>query len=169
MCTLLVHRGNGHYDANEAGIAVAGPQLLPCLRPRRGDVPAAHDILRLYFENVCEVTTQCDLKLKVYPPRAVVGDVEVLVHSFADKSADDETKCAGRDDAIRRRNCSIRKINSRGVRRYRTSIEELPRLAVGVDSPTADDSRVKEIEPLFAGPVNLSIRFTDQDCLAVMD
>jgi hypothetical protein len=162
-------RRSHHHGANELAIAIAGPQLLPGLRPRRCDMPAAHDVVRLYFEYVGEIATQRDLKLKARPPHAVVGNVEVLVHSLADQPAQNETKCAGRNHAIRRRNGSIRKINSRGVGRYRSAIEKLPGFAIRVDSPTANDSRVKEIEPLLAGPVNLSIRFTDQDCLAVMD
>jgi hypothetical protein len=91
------------------------------------------------------------------------------VHSLANLPTDSETECAWRNDAIRGRTLSIRKINSRGIMRYRTSIEELPRFAVRVDRPTADNSRIKEIEPLLAGPVDLTIRFSHQDCLAVMD
>jgi hypothetical protein len=162
-------RRSHHHRANEIAIAIASPQPLPCLRPRRGDVPAAHDVVRLYFENVCEIATQRDLKLKINLSYAVVGDVEILVHPLADQPAQNETKCAGRNHAIRRRNGSIRKINSRSVGRYRPAIEKLTGFAIRVDSPTANDSRVKEIEALLAGPMNLSIRFTNQDCLAVMD
>src|SRR4029077_5686555 len=44
-------RRTHHHSANKIAIAIAGSQPLPCLRPRGDDVPAAHDIVRLYFEN----------------------------------------------------------------------------------------------------------------------
>jgi hypothetical protein len=118
---------------------------------------ATHDIVRLYFEYVSEVATHRHLKLKNHPAHAVIGNIEVLVHPLADQSADNETKSAWWNDPIRSRNCPIRKINSRGEVRYRASVEQLPRLAVGVNGPTANNSRVQEIKPLLAGPLNLPI------------
>src|SRR6516165_8228183 len=162
-------RRSDHHGASEIAIAIASPQLLLRLRPRRDDVPAAHDVVRFYLEYVGEVATQRHLELKVHPAHAVVGNVEVLVHSLADQPADNETKRAWWNDPVGGRNRPIRKINSRGVVRYRTSIEQLPRLAIRVDTPTADDPCVKEIESLLAWPANLSIRFSHQYRLAVMD
>jgi hypothetical protein len=164
----MVRRSHRHRTY-EIAIPIAGPQLLLRLRPRRGDVTTAHDVVRLYFKYIGEVATQRYLKLKIHARHTVVGQVEVLVQSPADQPADNETKCAGRNDAVRGRYRSIRKINSRGVGRYRASIEEIPRLAVRVNGPTVDDSRVEEIESLLAGRVDLSIGFTYQYRLAVVD
>src|ERR1700746_2199494 len=70
-------RGSYYHRTNEVAIAIARPQLLPRLRPRRGDMPAAHDVVRFYFEYVGEVATQRHLKLKVHPLHAIVGKVEI--------------------------------------------------------------------------------------------
>ena len=69
-----------------------------------------------------------------------------------------EAKCAGRNDALRRRNRSIGEIGSRGVVGDRTAVEELPGFAIRVDRPAADDACVKEIEPLLARPVESAHR-----------
>src|SRR5262245_27735871 len=51
----------------------------------------------------------------------------------------------------------------------RTSVEKIPRFAIGVDGPAADDPRVKEIEALVARPVDLPVWLADQHGLALMD
>jgi hypothetical protein len=101
-------RRSHHHRANEIAVVITGPQLLPRLRPRRDDMPTAHDIVRLYFEYVSEVATRCNLKLKVNPADVIVGNVEVLVHSLANQPADNKTKRAWRNDPVRCPNRSIR-------------------------------------------------------------
>src|SRR5260370_33741836 len=71
---LPMPRSN-RYSADEIAVTIDRPKLLLRLRPLRGDPTAAHDAAGLHLEDVCEVATQRDLKLKAYPLHAVIGDV----------------------------------------------------------------------------------------------
>src|SRR5262249_1641336 len=143
------------------------PLLRRC--PLRGDPPAAHDVAGLHLEDVGEVGTQRDLKLKSYPLHAVVSDVDILVHAAADRSAENKAQRALRDDAIHGGDPSIGEINARSVVSDGATIKQVPGFAVGEDGPTADDARVEEIKPLLAWPADLPVRFAYQHCLALVD
>src|SRR5690349_14446831 len=72
------------HCTDEIAIAIDCPELLLCLRPLRNDAAATHDVAGFHLKNVCEVAAQRDLKLKADTLHAVVGDVEILVHTAAD-------------------------------------------------------------------------------------
>src|SRR5215471_4817130 len=50
-----------------------------------------------------------------------------------------------------------------------TAIEQVPRLTVGVDCPSTDQSRIAEVQPALAGPTYLSVGLGDEHRLALMD
>src|SRR5262245_6839374 len=50
-----------------------------------------------------------------------------------------------------------------------TAVKEAPGFAVGIDGPTANHARIKEIKPLLARPIDLPVRFSDQHCLPLVD
>src|SRR5580704_17070846 len=93
----LALRWSNGYCVNEVGVTIACPKLLLRLRPRRGDPTAAYDLARIHLENVGEVTTERDLKQEAYPPHAMVGNVEILVHAAIDAAADNKSERALRD------------------------------------------------------------------------
>src|SRR5215470_3500100 len=119
--TVGIHRfglslpGSNRHGANEVGVTIDCPELLLCLRPSRDDPAATHDVAGFHLKNVREIATHHDLKLEAYPLRAVVGDVEILVHAAADRSADDKAEGALRDDAVRGADLSICEMNSRRI------------------------------------------------------
>ena len=49
------------------------------------------------------------------------------------------------------------------------AVQQLPRFAVGVDRPTADNPRVEEVEALVARPIDLPVRLADEHGLALVD
>src|SRR3954469_24664440 len=100
------------HSADEIAIAIDCPELLLRLRPFRDDSAATHDVAGFHFKNVCEIATHHDLKLKTYALRAVIGDIKILVHAAADRSADDKPERALRDDAVRGGDLSICEMNS---------------------------------------------------------
>src|SRR5262249_40420640 len=104
-------RGN-RYSAGKVAVAIDCPELLLRLRPFRDDAAATHDVAGFHLKDVCEVARQHDLELKAYPLHAVVGDVEILMHATADRSADDKAEHALRDDAVRGEDLSICEMNS---------------------------------------------------------
>src|SRR5262249_27489251 len=116
--TICIHRfvvstpRSNRHSADKIAIAIDCSELLLRLRPLRYDPAATHDVAGFHLKNVCEVATQRDLKLKAYPLRAVVGDVEILVHTAADRTADDQAERALRDDAVRGEDLSVCKMNS---------------------------------------------------------
>ena len=56
--------------------------------------------------------------------------------------------------------------DARGVVADRTAVEQIPRFAVGVDGPGADQAGIEEIETLVGRPADLSVRLGDQHGLA---
>src|SRR5262245_35261796 len=116
--TVGIHRigvstpSSNRHSAGEVAVAIDCPELLLRLRPFRDDTAATHDGARFHLTDICEITPQHDLKLKAHPLHAVVGDVEILVHAAADRSADDKAECALRDHAVRGGDLSICEMNS---------------------------------------------------------
>src|SRR5262245_3962231 len=96
--TIRIHRfglsipGRNLHSANEVSVTIDCPELLLRLRPLCDDPAATHDVAGFHLKNVCKVATQRDLKLKAYPLHAVVGNVEILVHAAAYRSADDQAE-----------------------------------------------------------------------------
>jgi hypothetical protein len=55
------------------------------------------------------------------------------------------------------------------MRCNRASVQQVPRLPVRVDLPSADDPGVAEVKPALAWPIHLTIRLGDQYRLRLMD
>src|ERR1700722_5454496 len=172
VCVHCFRLATGRRDRNAAekiSVAVAGAKLLRRLRPGRGYLAAADDVVRFYLENVGEIATHGDLELKVDALHAVVGEVDVFVHAFVDHPADQEAKRALRDNSVRGRDLRIGQISSRGVGGDGPAIEQVPMFAVCIDPPTADNAGIKQVQTAFAWRIDLSIGLGDQHRLPVMD
>src|SRR5262249_18323339 len=50
-----------------------------------------------------------------------------------------------------------------------TAVQQLPRLAVGIDRPVADNPGVEKVKALLARPVDLPVRLADEHRLTLMD
>ena len=150
-------------------VRVRSANLLPSLRPLSGDLAAAHDTSRLHLEDVGEIAAEGDLELKTHRLHAVVGDVEIFVHAAADRSADGEAERARENWTVFREKGLVGKEDACRVVADGTAVQQLPRLAVGVNRPTADDPRIKKVKTLFARPIDLPVRLADEDRLALMD
>jgi hypothetical protein len=161
-------RSNCH-GAGEIAVMVTRTKPLLDLRPVGRNPTAAYDVVRFDFEDVGKVAAQRDLELKAYAPHAVVGKVQILVQPAVDHSTDNEAERAIRNNAVGGRNAAIGEIGPRGIVGDRAAVQENPRLAIGVNSPTADHPRIIEIETLLARPIDLTVRIADQQRLTVVD
>ena len=94
-----------------------------------------------YFEEICEVTADGDLKLEFYRLHAVVGDVEIFMHATVNPAADGEAKRARRNHPGFRRNWAVGKENPRRVIGDSSAVQQFPRFSISVDDPTADNAR----------------------------
>jgi hypothetical protein len=172
VCRHCVRPAVGRPDRHGAQkiiVAITSAKLLRLLRPCRGYLAAADNVVRFYLENIGKITAYGNLKLEVDPLHAVVGDVDVFVHASVDHSADHQAERALRDNSPRRGNFRIGQISPRGVGGDRSAVQQVPMFAVRIDPPTADNAGIQEIEAPFAWPVDLAVRFGDQHCLPVMD
>src|ERR1700757_1920544 len=170
--------GNGlarctrHCDRQRAvkiTVRIRGTKPLPSLRPFGGDLAAAYDLARLHLEDVCKVASQRDFELKAYRLQAVVGDVEIFVHTADDRSADREADGARCDRTIFGENGFIGEEDTRCIIVDGTAGQQLPRFAVGINRPVADNSRVKKVQALLARPVDLPVRLADEHRLTLVD
>ena len=141
---------------------------LVCDQSGRDPAPS-NDVVRLDLEDVGEVATQRDLELKAYPLHAVVGKVQIFMHTAVDHTTDDKAKCAVGNYAVGCRYIAIGQIKLLGIVGDRATVQENPRLAIRVDGPTADHPRIIEIETPLARPVDLTVRLADQQRLTVVD
>src|SRR5438128_10553153 len=137
------------HGTGEVGIAVGGAQTLVRWGPLGGDPPTAHNMARLYLEDVSKIAAERDLELKDRRLHAVVEDVEVLVHAPADGSAEDKAQGARRDRAVLGEQSAIAEKDTRCVVAYRAAVEQLPGFAIGINAPAADNPSVEEIEALL--------------------
>src|SRR5690554_555809 len=101
--------------------------------------------------------------------RAVIGDIEILMHSAFDRPAYDEPERVRWNGAVLSRDCAIGEVDFRGVIGRGATGQEVPWLAVGIDPPAAEDTCVVEIEAAITGPIDLSIKPGDQHRLAVVN
>ena len=145
----MLARGDGD-GAREVAVDVGGAEPLLVLLPARLDAAAPHDAVRFHLEDVGEIAAHRDLELETHMFRAVIGDVEILVHPAADRPADHQAQRARRNDAVLRHDRAVGEEHPRGVIGDTAAVQKLPFLPVGVDRPAADQARVEEIESLFA-------------------
>ena len=134
-------------------VRIRGANPLPSLRPFGGDLATAHDVARFHLEDVGKVASEGDLELKTHRLHAVVGDVEIFVQAAADRSADSEAEGARKNRAVFGEDGPIGEEDACCVIADGTAVEQLPRFAVGVDRPIADNPRVEKVQALLARPV----------------
>ncbi len=128
------------------------------------DVPPGLDV-----EHVGEVRTDRDLQVEPHRFLAVVGDVQVLMQALIHNPGQPERQRLPRDRAVLGEKASVGQEDTRGVETDRAAVDQIPRRPVGIDRPGAHQPRVEKIETLVAGPMDLSIRFGDQDRHGLMD
>jgi hypothetical protein len=163
-----IMRGNYNGPA-EVAVAIGCVKLLVCLRPFGCDPPPAYNVARLHLEEIREVATDGDFKLKFYRLHAVIGNVEIFVHAARNPSADGKAERTRRNDTRFRRERTVRKEDARCVIGDGAAIQQLPRFSIGVDGPTADDARIEEIKTPFTWPIDLSVGIANQDGLPLVD
>ena len=162
-------RHRGCHGTVKIPVRIRGANPLPRLRPFSGDLAAAYDVARLHLEDVGEVASKGDLELKPHRLHAVVGDVEIFVQAAADRSADGEAEGARENRAVFGRDGLVGEEDTCRVIADRASVEQLPRLAVGVNRPTADNPRVEEVQALVARPSDPPVRLADEHGLPLVD
>ena len=150
-------------------VRICGANPLPSLRPFRGDLATAHDAARLHLEDVGKVASEGDLELKPHRLHAVVGDVEIFVQAAADRSADREAEGARGNRAVFGEDGLVGEEDACRVIVDRAAVQQLPRFAVGVNRPTADNPRVEEVQTLVARPIDLPVRLADEHRLTLVD
>ena len=161
-------RADDHF-ATEVSVAIGHAQHLPLVRPRRGDATAAHDLIALDLEDVCKITADRDLQVEAHRSLAVIGDVNILVQSPLDMAADHQPQRARCDRTVLAHEGAISLEDARRMRGDSAAIQQVPRLAVGIDRPGADHPGVTKIQPTVAGPVHLPVGLRQQHRLCLMD
>src|ERR1700745_4145165 len=91
------------------------------------------------------------------------------MHAAEDRSADREADGARRDRTVFGENGFIGEEDARGMIIDGTAVQQLPRCAVGIDRPVADNPRVEKVKALLARPVDLPVRLADEHRLTLMD
>ncbi len=163
---LADRNGNG---AGKVDVAVGGAQGLARLRPVGVDVAAADVALGLDVEHVGEIGTDRDLQVEPHRFLAVVGDVQVLVQALIHHAGQSERQRLPRDRAVLGEKPLVGQEDAGGVETDRAAVDQFPGRSVRVDRPGADQPGVEKIQPFVAGPVDLPVRFGDQDRHGLMD
>ena len=153
----------------EVLVAIGRAQPLIGVRPLAGDTAAMHDAVLLHLEHIGEVGQDIDLEVEADRPAAVIGDVEILVHAAREPAADDETQAARRHGAVLAEEGPVGEVDAGGAGGAGAAVQQVPRLAVGVDHPAGDQTGVEEVETLFRGPLHMAVRVGDQHGLRVVD
>ena len=161
--------GADDHLAAEILVAIGDAQHLPLVRPRRGDAAAPHDLVALHLEDVGEICADRDLQVEAHRVPAVVGDLDILVQPAIDVAADHQAQRARRDRPVLAHEGAVGLEDARRVIGDGAAVQQVPRLAVGIDRPGADHPGVAEIQPAFAGPVHLPVGLGHQHRLPLMD
>ncbi len=90
------------------------------------------------------------------------------MESAIDPSSNHKTDGPGRDVSFLRGDGAIDEIDPRGVMANARRIEEVPRLAIRVNLPAADEARVKKKKPFVAGIRDLAVALCDEHGIALM-
>jgi hypothetical protein len=99
---------------------------------------------------------------------AVIGDIHIFVEAATDRSTDRQPERALSNRSVFAHQRPVGEKDAAGVVTDGAAIECLPRLAIRVDRPTAEDTRITEIKALFAGPFDLAVRLGNQHRLALV-
>src|SRR5215471_16003787 len=91
------------------------------------------------------------------------------MHAAADRSADRAPQRTRGYRAVFGEQCPIGQIDPGCVIADGAAVQELPRLAIGIDGPTADNPGIEEIQPFFTRPVDLPVLLADQHGLTLVD
>ena len=161
--------GADDHFATEISVAIGDAQHLPLVRPRRGDATAPHDVIALDLEDVGEIGADRDLKVEAHRILAVIRDVNILVQSALDMAADHQAQRARCDRPVLAHEGAIGLEDARRMRGDSAAIQQVPRLAIGIDRPGADHPGVAKIQPTFARPVHLPVGLGHQHRLPLMD
>src|SRR5262249_25461504 len=150
-------------------VRIDGTKSLPSLRPFSGNLASTYDVARLHLKDVSKITSQRDFELKTHRLHAVVGDVEIFVQAADDRSTDREANGALRDGAVLGENGFVGEKDACGMIVDGAAVQELPRFAIGVNCPVADNSRVEKVEALLARPADLPVWLADEHRLTLVD
>ena len=133
------------------------------------DATAPHDAIALDLEDVGEIGADRDLQVEAHWVLAVIGDVDIVVQSALDMAADHQAQRARCDRTVLAHEGAIGLEDARRMRGDGAAIQQVPRLAIGIDRPGADHPGVTKIQPAVAGPVHLPVGLGQQHRLPLMD
>lgn len=137
-------RRRDSHRSREVAVAIDCAKPLSRLGPFGSNPSAAHDSIRFHLEKIGEVAADRNFELKLYWFHAVVGDINVLVHTASDPPADGEAERARRYRVIFRREGAIGKKNSCGVVSDGAAIKQYPGFTICIDGRAADNPSVTE-------------------------
>src|SRR5438046_8202802 len=100
---------------------------------------------------------------------AVVADVEILMHAADDGPTDRQAHGARRDGAVFGENGFIGEEDARGMIVDGAAVQQLPRFAIGVNRPVADNPGIEKVKALLARPIDPSVWFADEHRLTLVD
>src|SRR5712692_2409152 len=123
---------------------------------------------RLHLEQIREVTADCDLEIETHRLHPVVHEVQILVNASTDRAAEHESEGTWRDLAVFSGNGPIGEEYTRSVMGDVAGVEQVPKLAVCIDAPAADQPGVEKVEALVTRPRNLAVAIGDQNAISLM-
>jgi hypothetical protein len=155
--------------AAEILIAIDGPQGWRVLAPLRRYPATADHIPRFNLEQIGEVASDQYFQIEANRLHPVVHQINIFVQSAIDRTADGQLERMRRNTALFGRDVGIGQEYARGKMEKITAVEKLPRQAIRVDHPVADQSRVKEKQPQCRGKWNLPVPIRDQHAVSLVD
>ena len=121
--------------ALEVLVDIGDREACSALRPCGGDSAPPDDAAGLHFEDVGKVAAHRDLKVELHLAHAVIDQIEILMDSAVDGTADRKTEGMFRNLADLGVNGRIGEEDAVGVVGDVSAVQELPRFAVGEDLP----------------------------------
>src|SRR5690349_14583997 len=124
LCRRL-RRMNCHGSA-EVAVAVSRAQTLVGFGPLGCDPAPAHNPARFHLKYVCKVATERDLELEPHRLQAIVGEVEIFVHTASDRPAYREAQGARRDRAVFGEQRAVGEKHAGRIVAYRAAVQKFP-------------------------------------------
>ena len=159
----VVALGSDGDFAKKILIAVSGGETLLGTGPFGRDPSAAHAMTGFHLEDVGKVAAQRNLEVKADGLVAIVDQLEILVHAAANLATYREPQRVCRDRAALGGDFAVGQKNARRKRVGGAAVEQIPRFAVGIDRPTADDTCIEAIQAFLARPVDLAVELADEN------